>query len=148
MINFDKRFTEAQKLWIEALLSGKYSQAHSSLENATGFCCLGLGCLVYEEATGKKLPRRRTLGGKSRLIGSDLSSDEEYLAVQRWLNLNSEIGSPKFLLICLNGVELEFDNLAGMNDEGYTFEDIAQHLIKYPEIYFDNFNNKENNEEN
>jgi hypothetical protein len=34
--------TEAKKLWIAALRSGKYTQAKSTLRTRQGFCCLGV----------------------------------------------------------------------------------------------------------
>lgn len=33
---------EARKLWMDALLSGTYSQTTETLHDKTGWCCLGV----------------------------------------------------------------------------------------------------------
>ena len=52
--------TENQKLWVEALRSGKYLQGKERLVQKDGpnitYCCLGVACKLYEEATKEQLP--------------------------------------------------------------------------------------------
>jgi len=40
---------EVKKLWVDALLSGKYSQGMSVLRRGNNFCCLGVLCDLYAE---------------------------------------------------------------------------------------------------
>lgn len=39
---------EVKKLWVNALRSGKYKQAKSTLRNNYGYCCLGVLCDLYD----------------------------------------------------------------------------------------------------
>lgn len=51
MFNVKLKITAALKshvsTWIDALRSGEFAQADSALQNASGFCCLGVACKVF-----------------------------------------------------------------------------------------------------
>ena len=113
-------FTEPQKLWIEALKSGEYQQTQNVLHDCQGFCCLGVACAVYEKATRHPLEKR-----EGYIYGHDL---DQQFAVKEWLGLYSARGMPK---------NTHLGWLTQLNDvQNYSFNQIAEHLEKYPEYYF------------
>jgi hypothetical protein len=107
---------DVKKKWVEALSSGKYKQGRDALRRKDAFCCLGVLCdLASQDGTGKwgkagdKLYHFYTEGQEK---GGFLP-----VAVQDWAGLDDM--SP--------GVhhEGECRALAGLNDDGLTFNQIA-----------------------
>lgn len=43
---------KARKLWSKALRSGNYKQTKGKLHDEIGYCCLGVGCAVYQQYVG------------------------------------------------------------------------------------------------
>ena len=43
---------DVKDLWVAALRSGAYTQTTGSLQNAYGFCCLGVLCDLYRQHVG------------------------------------------------------------------------------------------------
>lgn len=80
-----KKLTANQQAWVDALRSGKYKQTKYSLQDELGFCCLGVACVVAENA-GVNL-RLRT--SDNSIAGGSLSDQPE---VQRWLGLKTGTG--------------------------------------------------------
>lgn len=115
------KLTKNQKLWIEALRSGKYKQYRGTLQADDSFCCLGVACKVAEEhGVEVKYYDGYTLYGHSLL---------HQKPVQEWLGLFNDHGVP----IDHSGV-----SLTSMNDHGASFEEIADIVERYPERYFVN----------
>jgi hypothetical protein len=100
------------KKWIEALRSGKYEQAKDQLKKGDKFCCLGVACDISK------------LGEWS---GNEYMDNEKSLPgmVTDWLGLTSGMG------IFYNGC------LSELNDEGYSFEKIADIIESEPEGLFE-----------
>jgi hypothetical protein len=46
---------ENARKWVEALRSGEYTQTQGVLRDESGYCCLGVACVVYETATETKI---------------------------------------------------------------------------------------------
>lgn len=96
-----------QQKWVDALRSGKYPQTYGYLHDEHGYCCLG----VADEVLGLKTENKTCLEGTFQEIG-----------------LNCHSGS--FIL----------DNtrcyLTDVNDDGATFEQIADFIEANPNLVF------------
>ena len=106
-------------MWIEALRSGKYKQAKGMLQNARGYCCLGVAC----EILGSNLSRSED---NNFLIGGSPSTQRMCKAViPDWLNtINGYFEN----LDCKNN-EMNFKNIMELNDSlGLSFNEIADVL--------------------
>lgn len=110
---------EVKALWIEALLSDKYTQTTGYLRTPEGLCCLGVLCDLAPPETG-------TWGvlndGTSSFGKSDGSGQTATLpfSVMRWAGLSSATGAfDKW-----PGTEPSA-SLSGRNDTGATFKEIA-----------------------
>jgi hypothetical protein len=112
-------FTKEQLEWIEALESGKYKQCSDKLYDpeTNGFCCLGVACAINGVPITSNYYQRH--GG-----AASLSNTTKTRAVMDKLHLRGELG------------DSDDDCLASLNDNGKSFEDIAQVLRKMPEQYF------------
>lgn len=121
--------TKNQKLWIEALRSGKYKQAVGVLESTSGgFCCLGVACKVAEEH-GVEVIYDEYKGIKT-VAGASLTSQS---SVKKWLGIGDGHGFPT--------TNSNLLPLAVLNDGGTTFEEIADIIEANPESYFYETNN-------
>ena len=115
---------EVKALWLAALRSGEYTQGKGALRARTHWrdaaptlehCCLGVLCDVYHKATG--------LGkwdGDTFFI-SDTDQNENVLppSVVEWSGLpdaNPSLSGDR---------DPDHDSLAGANDHGATFDEIA-----------------------
>lgn len=119
---------EIKALWLKALRSGEYQQTACSLkglnaDNKIGYCCLGVltdlavkaGIGEWNE-DGKAVPTHRFIAPDSEFHAA-LLADE----VRDWSGMPSADGTfPRH-----SAEWTEHINLAGMNDGGRTFEEIA-----------------------
>lgn len=129
--------------WVAALRSGKYQQGtgclrySDTLSNAvpvegTSFCCLGVLCDLYVEAH-KDEP--------GWLDDDTIKGEEHHLPteVMLWAGISSENGQLHNGPACIEDNEHEecphvwHDNLVDMNDEGCTFEQIADVISSHVE---------------
>ncbi len=112
------QFNEAQLKWLDALESGEYQQTTGMLLNEDGSCCLGIGCFVV---------------GMSPSEIHEFQLDKGYTApasVRHALNLRDEIGGT-------SGVHIKGrTSLAGANDSGATFSEIAAFIRSNPTAVF------------
>lgn len=95
--------------WINALRSGRYKQTKYTLQDAGGYCCLGVACDVFIK------PKLRELNKDKHLCGSYPMSQSN---APLWLKL-------------INGhfAKLASAEFADLNDyEGMTFDEIADLL--------------------
>jgi hypothetical protein len=111
--------TEVQKQWVAALRSGKYEQGNVQLRSEEDrYCCLGVACELAVEA-GVIEPARGSVSG-SFLYGNHSSLLPE--AVLKWMDLRTVSG----------GFYGRGQSLAAMNDNGATFEEIADLIESEP----------------
>lgn len=104
-----------QQKWLSALRSGEYQQTKGGLHDENGFCCLGVLCDLY----GKENNVEWTLSGFNNAY--EFQDKESHLpsSVMEWAGVGDQ--NPDIN----NGTE----TLAGLNDSGCTFEEIA-HIIE------------------
>lgn len=108
--------TKPQQLWVDALRSGEYKQGKGALQSGDSFCCLGVACIVAEK---HGVPVEKVHG---RVLGSHLSLQ---VGVQRWLGLSD-----------CTGIYSKGTSLAGLNDTGVPFSEIADIIESKPEGLF------------
>lgn len=88
-----------------ALRSGAFRQTQYTLQDSTGYCCLGVACVIAEQ---NGVTVRRVAPGLP-LIGCTLIPDQP--DVQKWLDMSDR----------------EHENRMGWNDDlGRTFTEIAK----------------------
>lgn len=104
------------KTWVQALRSGKYTQAQGRLKVAGSYCCLGVACELYRIETGEGdwyhdsfLDQPAVLPGR----------------VRDWLGLHDIEGAL--------GYGAKQTSLAERNDMGDSFDEIAN-LIEAREV--------------
>lgn len=98
------------KTWIANLRSGKFSQTHRTLQNSQGFCCLGVLC-------------ETVVPGYTRHPNGFLADVAPHIAS----------GAPYWVAYINEDFAAKHSNtisLIAMNDEGYSFNDIADILEK------------------
>ncbi len=110
-----------QKKWIKALRSGKYKQTKDHLRDSDGYCCLGIGCRIFKKELG--LSELKEADGITSFNSWRGSLPE---AVEAHLGLRSNTGKTKG----------RGKDLAARNDNGWTFHEIANFLVKYPAKFF------------
>lgn len=123
--------------WLAALRSGKYRQTDGYLHTDAGFCCLGVACdfqpanlwmehgvravdiRTFQTETGSStMPHKEDLPvGVYDVLHQPTDFAEQYPEIDHGSDL-TDIGGGE----CLPSVMAA---LAGLNDEGYSFDDIA-----------------------
>jgi hypothetical protein len=101
-----------------ALRSGEYTQTKGTLQDEHGHCCLGVMCDVYQKDTGSSIEWRPN----GYINGGNLS---HHLSVQEWVGLSSPCG-------LFTGKHKDAVSLAGLNDNGSTFTEIADFIESEP----------------
>ena len=107
--------TDIKKLWTDALVSKDYEQTSGRLRDDNGFCCLGVLCdVARKEGLGDWVggPNNTQYAANGTCQSEVLPAD-----VYRWAGLdrpNPDIRGDN-----------RWDSLAGLNDAGRTFEEIA-----------------------
>lgn len=100
-------------LLVKALRSKKYEQTQSYLRDMDGFCCLGVACDIYNH----------DLWNNEKEFPEYVYLDELFalpLVVLYFLNWKTENG-----VLDITDREGGIFTLAGLNDDGFTFEQIA-----------------------
>ena len=123
----------AQK-WVETLRSGVYEQGQHQLRYEDFYCCLGVACEVYRKEVGGVWEQAQIAlfsdadaDGGTWWFGSDPENKQADVLptmVAEWLGLKDEKGS--------YGEE----SLTFLNDEGASFDEIADVIEKEPEGLF------------
>jgi len=114
---------EARK-WAKALRSGKYKQTRGTMQNAYGYCPLGVACDLF-------IPRERLELTRSGFIIGDLPEFNQPFA-PLWLE---QIASIRFEVDVFD-VITTYLNIPCLNDdEKYTFDMIAD-IIELEFIHF------------
>jgi hypothetical protein len=115
---------ENVKKWVKALRSGDYRQAKEALHvSGAGFCCLGVACDLYMKENPEWKWQK---GGRCMFFSDGVESVQGTLPqdVQEWLDLRSDDGT------YMDGTR--FISLAEMNDNGATFDEIADIIESAP----------------
>ena len=110
---------QVAKTWVEALRSGDYKQTTGVLYDGKGYCCLGVLCCLM----GYKFEKAE---GSWSVVGSRKTKDDACKLVPPW-EIVEKVG------MASNNGQIYFDTdeyvvLAGMNDEGQSFETIADFI--------------------
>jgi hypothetical protein len=116
--------------WVDALRSGKYVQGDGFLRQAESdggpdrFCCLGVLCeiAVDEGVIAKPKPPEDDYEGYLYARTADQFLPK---TVVKWANLSSS--NPDVSYSYENDEPL-YDHLSSLNDEGRTFEQIANYI--------------------
>lgn len=118
------------KKWVEALRSGQYSQVRSYLHTEKGYCCLGIACELYQEEIGD-LTIEMDKAGLTRYNSHDSVLPQK---VRKWLGLKGTTGGyTKYDDHLLH----DYHSLSGANDQGASFEDIADIIESQPKGLFE-----------
>lgn len=112
-----------KKLWVAALRSGEYKQTHGQLRNEeAGFCCLGVLCNIHAQMHPEIAARQQD---PNMYMGS---REFPPVAVDEWA---TTLGDPlENLYVVSKGKQLYRDTLGGFNDDGFTFDEIADMIEK------------------
>lgn len=112
--------TSIKQKWISALRSGKYRQGRGALRRGDKYCCLGVLCeLAIQDGVKIELD----VDNESRTT-FDGSAGYPPVAVMDWADLSDN--NPRIR----PGGESD-RTLAGINDEGASFETIADLIEKH-----------------
>ena len=123
--------TEIKQKWLNALRSGKYTQGNGALRKQVEaddgsyggdqFCCLGVLCDIVEPKKWKKLPDG---WGEREWSNGNTTEPAAYPrnSLMKELGLNKPVSRSSEDTIA--------QKLAFMNDEGKTFEQIANWIEK------------------
>jgi hypothetical protein len=121
------------KKWVEALRSGKYKQIFSRLHTNTGFCCLGVLCdIVKDEVRGhwEEYPTDAAVSGTRKFVVPHAKVEEICplpITVRNYTGMKSAFGT--FIADTAGNIK----SLAGLNDQGASFEEIADIIEKHAE---------------
>lgn len=125
-----------QLKWIKALRSGKYKQTEGSLgeeteDNGNSYCCLGVAC----EIAGYKPLKIENRFYYDKTTRDDEESLLPQKAVKKYGFYNNEGGiKEEYLSISIDSVGTL--SLAGLNDGGWTFDEIADLVERNPRAVF------------
>lgn len=111
------------KEWVAALRSGEFEQVTGWLSKDGRYCCLGVGCEVFRRQTGRG---RWGIGSEERIpFRVDIEEEVGALpaAVRDWLGLSGREGQISAPWIA---------SLAALNDDGATFDQIADLIESEP----------------
>jgi hypothetical protein len=121
-----------QEKWLEALESEKYTQGRSSLktqdkDNSPKYCCLGVGCEIFD------VERHDQLRNGDFPFGGDRTTCYAPVELKEILALYGDQGDSDFYREQPN----KFRSLISYNDyEKKTFKEIAKIVRDNPDIYF------------
>jgi hypothetical protein len=124
--------SEVKAKWLEALRSGEYKQARyrlRSLDNS--FCCLGVLCDIYtKEVEGSWKYDKDQFSDAYEMIGGNGDypvTSELPGCVRDWAEVE---GCNPQVHVKKEDNNYKFDTLAELNDEGKTFNEIADLIEK------------------
>jgi hypothetical protein len=118
-----QELTPNQTQWIAALRSGNYEQTTGYLHDSKGFCCLGVAAVEF--------------------LTDDVSVNKNYDCRDVWLYDGESGEAPKYVIDALglnnalgDPIRDTDDDLTDLNDNGSTFNEIADILEANPGHYF------------
>jgi hypothetical protein len=101
---------QIKQKWVDALRSGDYQQGQCYLRTNSGFCCLGVLCDLYGKENNVEWQHNEVVG---------------YFYENHSFSLPSSVLEWAGLEYCNPRVDDETNSLAGLNDKGSTFIEIA-----------------------
>ena len=108
---------EVKEKWINALRSGEYEQGKGKLRKDNNYCCLGVLCDIYNKETGDgEWVLKYKLGDNNVFnFNTNRESVDDVLSynIANWAGLVN------------NNPNIITKAIAGINDDGATFEEIA-----------------------
>jgi len=117
-----------KKQWIAALTSGEYQQGKSQLRyKDDNYCCLGVLCELYNKEHNTTFIQHDEYGGYS------IKSSDGYEAtilpnfIKDWANKDNV----NLELTAVGHIESIDNSLAGLNDGGKSFSEIADIIEKH-----------------
>ena len=121
---------EIKKVWVDTLKSGKIKQTKSKLckleNDEYSFCCLGVLCEIYNAdmrlKKKKQLETNKLPSNKGYYFSYNRCTEGLPEEVQKWSGITTELGGLPYPHVQ--------SNLAGMNDSGKTFKEIAKIIEK------------------
>jgi hypothetical protein len=109
---------------VEALRSGRYKQGLGRLRKNDQFCCLGVACDIADKHGWFSHPTET-----QTLYSHHGASVSLPVKVQEYFGFYSSTGRPQDnQRIDIDGQPISFDSLEMANDEGCTFEEIANYI--------------------
>jgi hypothetical protein len=154
---------EVRKLWVEELRSGNWKQGRSLLgyrdedaetgERGERYCCLGVLCELYrkhEDPEGKLLNRYYNNDEQRYEYYDNTENEEDHnylpMVVQRWAGLKTSQGvavdgdsgrAQSAIYYAKGGRDSRYKiSLADANDDGATFEQIAENIERNANLLF------------
>jgi hypothetical protein len=120
--------TPNQQQWITALRSGKYTQGKGCLHNTEGFCCLGVAAKEFltDDVVVAEVTDKYDIDYASWSYDTEDEMAPDH--VMKALGLYDSNGSSR--------TNDDLMMLTHLNDEGSTFEDIADIIEANPQDYF------------
>jgi hypothetical protein len=128
--------------WLEALRSGKYQQGREYLHkvdsnNNNYYCCLGVACVISDRVIAQT--SEPSFRG-NMIVAYDHQTDTLPSKVKLELGLSTNLGefiqNEDTIAITKLGVRGVETSLAALNDNGATFEQIAQIIELKPQGLF------------
>ena len=129
-----------KRQWLKALRSGEYNRGEGQLVEAPAdnchqdgeyyFCCLGVLQNVYCESKGMEFHRHEfSAGAHSNEVAkwSGLDNDAAYLEDEDMVHIKPNKNRP---IQPFGYYEAAWEYLAGMNDKGKSFKEIARWIEK------------------
>lgn len=113
-------YREVAEAWVSALRSGEYEQGEGALSRDGEYCCLGVLCEVAVD-NGLALDVEHT-GDEIHYDGNGAFLPDR---VVQWAGMNNKFG--------IFGVGFKRIDLTDMNDNGQSFEKIADVIEKHYE---------------
>ena len=130
-----------KEMWVNALLSGDYSQTTGVLRSNDGYCCLGVLCDLYSQEVNRNWQGKRytfsdavditeTEAEEFNFDSFFYDDEMEHLpqAVVEWACLDNTNPSVQVEYTTDEGVYVEYVELSQLNDTGYDFKQIANYI--------------------
>lgn len=108
-----------KNLWTEALRSGEFRQGKHCLRDGNKYCCLGLLVDLHAKATGGEWDKDFNYVGREVFQYTGVTSVLPS-SVMDW----AEFPTPE-------GIITNDETLASLNDDGMSFEEIADKIDKH-----------------
>ena len=138
----NKMNPEIKQKWVNALHSGKYEQGNGKLYSGQGYCCLGVLCDLYSKENNLKWEFRGddVIKTEDEVVPSEFQDcdyfyfdgESEFLpeSVKEWAQLSANNPQVKVKLEDKEDARFYFDEIANLNDAGYSFTQLAEIIDK------------------
>ena len=101
---------QIKQKWVDALRSGEYQQCRGYLRKEDGFCCLGVLCDLYIKENNVEWQHNE--------VDDYFYENHSFIPPSSVVEWSGIADSNPF-------VNDEIDTLGGLNDKGFTFNEIA-----------------------